>query len=118
MQVPHILHHVFSGTVYAGSVKPQFYSPQIGHGDNTTEQMASYFAVSPVPEGPHSDQSIILTEPEPVLYLPAVQAGFHDFRCAPVGVVGDDDVFTEHCALPLHRNRILPETHDQALGRL
>jgi hypothetical protein len=39
--------------------------------------MASYLTVGPVPKRTHADNVVILTEPELVFDLPAVETGFY-----------------------------------------
>jgi len=107
----HVIHYILSRTLDAGCGHFEFYPAQIGHGNDTCKQMASYLAVCPMPQRPCAHQDFILADPEMIFDLPAIKTCFNDITGGPIGIVGDYDVFSEHGLFATDKNGIFPKAH-------
>src|SRR6056297_3814826 len=104
--MPHVIHDVFGGPVDAMGGQLNLDAAQIYHRSHASKQMTPDLAVRPVPDRTDTDGIIIIADPEPVFNLPAVYACFHDRPGAPVDVICNDDIFSEHSFFPAHLVRV------------
>ena len=113
--MPHVLHHARGGPLHAALVESDFQSAQIRECYHAGKKVAADLAVGPVSDRAGANQVIIFAETKPVFNLPSIKAGLHDFMGRPIRVIGDDNIFAEHCLLFTDPVDILSKTHRQTV---
>lgn len=111
MEMGEIIEDVPGRPLDAMPFHAQFESPQIGQGDNATQEMAPDLTVGPMVDGTDAHGRVALAETP--LHFPPVEIGFDDIGGCPVRVVRDDDGPAEGLPLLLHGIDVLPEPHGE-----